>query len=340
MNYNDKKNDDLEMDELNIKSHLNTSLDLSGISVSEDLINRTLAAIKEQPVENKDPKSGSEELGKKIIPWGRYVRGFAGVAAAVLIVAVGYNVIKQEPFGSQKNNASTGTELQEKTMVGTISEEETNQNFSASSTEDAATSETASEDAKEDANDNSAEIAATDVTEEEAAIQYTITADTFTKDAKIGASGMEGEAGSLAEEAGSTDPAEPKLSASLRNSNGAALFSFREIFLPDPTTAEYITITNEANQTSITLTEQVEILDFYTVMDTHQFTSGVENTANQNYTVELKSPEPEALYTLFVGDNLTVRYLEGDVVVENSYDAVDKVLLKQNLDELYQKYSE
>jgi hypothetical protein len=336
MNYNDKKKDDLEMDELNIKSHLNTSLDLSGISVSEDLINRTLAAIKEQPVENKDPKLGSEQLGKKIIPWGRYVRGFAGVAAAVLIVAVGYNVIKQEPFGSKKDGASTKTEMQDKTMVGTLSEEETNQNFSASSTEEAATSETA----KEDSNDNSAEIAATDVTEEKTAIQYTITADTFTEDAGSGVSGSEGEAGSLTEEAGSTEPAKPKLSASLRNSNGADFFSFREIFLPDPTTAEYITITNEANQTSITLTDQEEILDFYTVMDTHQFTSGVENSANQNYTVELKSPEPEALYTLFIGDNLTVRYLEGDAVVENSYDAVDKVLLKQNLDELYQKYSQ
>jgi hypothetical protein len=339
MKYNDKKNDDLEMDELNIKSHLNTSFDLSGISVSEDLINRTLAAIKEQPAEKKEQQSGSEELGKKIIPWSRYVRRFAGVAAAVLIVAVGYNVIKQVPLGSHKDS-STNTESQKNSINSTLSDEAPNQNFGAATTEEAAPSD--------DTNANSSEIATTDATEKESAVQYTITADTSIKDGGEGVTGSESDeatdfeskAGSIDAETDSADLGEQKASVALRNSNGTEVFTFREIFLPDPTAAEYITIKDEINKTSITLTDQAEILDFYTVMDAHQFTNGTENSANQNYTVELKSPEPEALYTLLVGDNLTVRYFEGDEVVESIYDAVDKDLLKQNLDELYQKYSE
>jgi hypothetical protein len=52
MNNKDKKTN-IKNDELNIRSHLNASLDLNGISVSEDLINRTLEAINKQtPADN------------------------------------------------------------------------------------------------------------------------------------------------------------------------------------------------------------------------------------------------------------------------------------------------
>jgi negative regulator of sigma E activity len=340
MKYNDKNNDmqdDLEMDELNIKSHLNTSLDLSGISVSEDLINRTLAAIEAQPADNEEQKVGSETIGNKVIPWNRYVRGFAGVAAAVLIVAVGYNVVKQVPFGSQKDSANS-SEMQEKSSYDTLVAEPTEQDINSTSMEEAATT-------SDDSSASSGEVGITDTkqaTDTESSVQYTITA----ADAPLAVDGGEGVTASESE-AGTTDVAkadegtvEPKLSTSMRNSDVAVLLSFREIFLPDPTKAEYITITDEINKTSVTLTDQKAILDFYSVMDNHQFTNGAVNPTDQNYTVELKSPDPEALYTLFVGDNLIVRYSEGDVVVENIYDAVDKDLLKQNLDELYQKYNE
>lgn len=48
MNFDKNKSDYSKLDDMNIKSHLNTSLEMSGISVSEDLIQRTLQAIKEQ----------------------------------------------------------------------------------------------------------------------------------------------------------------------------------------------------------------------------------------------------------------------------------------------------
>ena len=39
MNFDDKEKEQLDFEQLNIKSHLNTSMELKGISVSEDLIN-------------------------------------------------------------------------------------------------------------------------------------------------------------------------------------------------------------------------------------------------------------------------------------------------------------
>ena len=46
MNFDKNKSDYSKLDDMNIKSHLNTSLEMSGISVSEDLIQRTIQAIK------------------------------------------------------------------------------------------------------------------------------------------------------------------------------------------------------------------------------------------------------------------------------------------------------
>jgi hypothetical protein len=334
--YNKDKRNEIEMDEFNIKSHLNTSLDLSGINVSEDLINRTLAAIKEHSAENKEPQTGFEENSKKVIPWNRYVRGFAGVAAAVLIVAVGYNVMKQVPLGSQKNSTKS-TQFEEKAAYDSASEDSADGNNMFSAAEDSAT-------ASESADANSTAIDDLEAPEAETSIQYTITATdtTLSKEDGAGTTGSEGETGIADTQAMDVDQEEesPKISASMRNSEEISPLSFREIFLPNPVNAEYITIKDEANNTSISLTDQASILDFYSVMDQHQFTYANGDTSNQSYTVEVKSPEPQALYTLIVGQTIIVRYTEGDLVSENIFMVADENLFKQNLDEFYKKYSE
>ena len=335
-NKNKDKQNDIEMDELNIKSHLNTSLDLSGINVSEDLINRTLAAIKEHSAENNELQTGVEENSKKVIPWNRYVRGFAGVAAAVLIVAVGYNVIKQVPLGSQKG--STGnTQYDEKAAYDSASEDLADENNIYGAAEESATS-------SDSTDTNSTDIDALESPEADTSIQYTITAAdaTLAKEDGAGVTGTEGETGIADTQVmdAEQDDASPKISASLRNSEEIILLSFREIFLPDPVNAEYITIKDEVNNTSISLTDQASILDFYSVMDNHQFAYANVDTSNQSYTVEVKSPEPQALYTLIVGQTIIVRYTEGELVSENIFKAVDENLFKQNLDEFYKKYSD
>jgi hypothetical protein len=339
MKFNDNKNDkqnEVDMDDMNIKSHLNTSLDLDGISVSEDLINRTLEAIKRQPVEQLASQTGSKNINKKVIFWNKYVRGFAGVAAAVLIVVVGYNAMSQFNFGMKSENSDTAKSSEDSSINKIMEEKVAQEDSSQATTEeadmnitfDATSTDTAVQEPKDD-------------TAAESAPQYTITADAFVADDEAVTNDYNGEDGSTSVEgeAGSTELAapQPKIAASLRSSDQLALLTFRDIFLPDPKQAEYIMITDEINGTAITLTNQDQIQEFYTVMDQHQFTYGTEDLSDQNYTVEVKSPE-EALYTLTIGKNITVRYAEGDTVSQSIYLAVDEVLLKQNLDEFYMKY--
>jgi len=90
MNYNKRENDDLK-----IKAHLDASLNEQGISVSEELINRTLAAIKENAarMDDKD-KSSVKSTRVSWSKYNRYIRGFAKVAAVVLIIAAGYAFIR------------------------------------------------------------------------------------------------------------------------------------------------------------------------------------------------------------------------------------------------------
>jgi negative regulator of sigma E activity len=366
--YNDN-NDSMEMDDMNIKSHLNTSLDLSGISVSEDLINRTLAAIKEQPVEKQENQVLSDQISKKVIPWNRYVRSMAGIAAAVLVVVVGINVVTQMPFGSKKDASNESTQSTDTTAYDMATEQAAEDSSDMVTTEEATAKKeqsivaaTAPETTTANATESTGTVGSegsttndtTMIAEEDASVQFTITADTIDSsvlaESKVGALADENGAGNSDAEvtqgiAGLT-AAEPKLSATHSNEEGAMLYAFRDIFLPSPELAEYITITDEINNTSLTLTEQADILDFYSVMDQHQFTSAtettgeVEDSSGQNYKVEVKNPQPEALYTLIVGDNLTVMYAEGDTVTENIYEAENEALFKQNLEDFFVKYNQ
>ncbi len=335
MNYNhDNKKDKNELDELNIKSHLNTSLDLSGINVSEDLINRTLAAIKEQSVSGKEEEKETSPITpeRKIIAWNRYIRGFAGVAAAVVIVVLGYNLVQQIPIGMKSAKDSAMPEL-------TASQD--------SSTEVPASDAASAEESQTfDAN-----LAM----EQSDDIQYTITAEAgaLAEESKAEASGGGSSDSALADEAEMTAANEAsgdttrsmvptqEFAAKSSNSDDLITYAFRDIFVPSPEQAEYITISDNRNNTSITLTNADDIEAFYIIMDSHQFTgTGDDSLINPNYTVEMNSPELGTLYTMLVGSNLTIRYTQGGNTTEMVYYAVDDAVFKQELEEFFYEYSE
>jgi hypothetical protein len=328
MNYNEKeKNDKIERDELNIKSHLNTSLDLSGISVSEDLINRTLVAIKEQSSSSKNEvtKTSIIEPTKKIIAWNRYIRSFAGVAAAVVIVAVGYNLVQRMPFGMKKSSDSAVPELavtmdsaaESAPSEGTAGEE--NQSFDTSA-----------------------------VTEKEDEILYTITAEAgaleegstdngrgLSDSNRTGETIPETENAKL-KSADSNMPQTQEFAAETPSTDNVVTYTFREIFLPTPEQAEYITISDNRSDASITLTQPDDIEAFYIIMDSYQYSStGTDSMIEPNYTVEMNSPELGALYTMLIGKNLTVRYAQGENTTENIYYVVDDTEFKQGLEEFF-----
>ena len=125
------------------------------------------------------------------------------------------------------------------------------------------------------------------------------------------------------------------------NSDEMVTYSFRDIFIPSPEQAEYITILEHKNSTSITLTEAADIKAFYSLMDHHQFIGAGEiSLTDPNYTVEMNDPKLGTLYTMLVGSNLTVRYTQSDHTVEKIFNAVDDTVLKQELEDFIMEYSE
>ena len=96
MNFDQKKRSKIELDELNIRSHLNTSLEADEISVSEDLISRTLDAIRLNESNDSDKDKGKNKDHKPL--FFRHTRTFVTAAAAVLVLVVGLSVLKNSPI--------------------------------------------------------------------------------------------------------------------------------------------------------------------------------------------------------------------------------------------------
>jgi hypothetical protein len=112
------KKSDFTLDFDNLKGHLNASFDEDNINVSEELITKTLTAVKENKLlEKKIPDEvkhknvdGKKEENKK-----RYKVAFTkliGTAAAVLVLFLGLNVM----------NSSIGKNNSTKTLSGTASD--------------------------------------------------------------------------------------------------------------------------------------------------------------------------------------------------------------------------
>ena len=114
--------------------------------------------------------------------------------------------------------------------------------------------------------------------------------------------------------------------------------TFRNIFLSEPEKAEYITLMDHINGVTITITEQSDIMDFYSLMDKHQFTYGSEGSGDQNYTVEIGSPEVDTTYVMTIGKLITVSYTDQVSASQSIYDVVDKELLTQDLSNFMAKY--
>ncbi|BCJ92995.1 hypothetical protein acsn021_05640 [Anaerocolumna cellulosilytica] len=87
-NKNNKNDFPNGKDDLNIKDHLNASFDMEKISVSEDLIARTLKKIQDSEAEEI---TNTEVQKKKVIPMRRYV---SAAAAVLLVVVVGTALVK------------------------------------------------------------------------------------------------------------------------------------------------------------------------------------------------------------------------------------------------------
>jgi hypothetical protein len=349
MNYNKNKQENIEVDEMKIKSHLNASLDLSGISVSEDLINRTLQAIKKQESEQQATeadKTSPEDEHKKVIPWNRYARTFAGVAAAAIVVVAGYGLIKGGLLTAQKSESTTDSSVQmtydtastESAADSTMSAatDSATADSAASSTEEAATATedptnafTAQQNTSGAETTTGAETTAgAEATTEEP--QYSITFDSDMAETDAGEGVY-----------GSTNDATVGARTMLKGTEDTSVLTFRDIVLADPAQASKVTIADALNGITVTLTTEEAILDFYSVMDGQQFTYATESASETvDYTIEITAAPDAALYTMTVGDYITVVYTGDETTSQSLYDAVDLESLKQSLSDLCLKYNQ
>ena len=306
MSFNDEKKGNNELDSLNLKSHLDTSLEQSGIRVSEDLINRTLEAIKQQS-QNNNLLDIRNEKTKKSIPWSRYIRGVAGVAAAALIIFIGSQGFKGFYMRSAKNDASQEYDMSKGSESPESESKIFMENFDVNIQE--------ASDAKE-TEFFTKSTAAVEKTED---IAVGITDDTV--DMLTAAEGPD-----------LTDP----------NSFGKAEnLSLQDISAFTRENAKEIKITNWEGK-SVTIESQEKIEEFYVEVNNilFAFSSGAV-TDHIYYTIELKGDETTAYQNIiWIGDSVTVRYVTGDDVIDDTYIAVNHEDLLKVMTYLIDKHSE
>lgn len=328
MSFDQKKNDNMEIDELNIKSHLNTSLDIDGISVSEDLINRTLEAIRKQSQETKTtvaaaPVEVKEEpaskMERKVIPWTRYIRNLAVVAAACLILIVG---VKAQEFGRKDSKTESAP-----SSDNSISLDRTlNKEAPTADTEmaaDAAAGSTATEfSAKAD--------------EQQAQLKMNADATTTADTAMDNDTAAEDNSGAGTMGIASTGET---ATAPMESSAYSDIYtlSFRDICPIVPETAESVNITEASSDNSVFLSESADINEFYALMDLNSFAEGSESSGVNNYIIRISGNG--ASFTITIEDNyILTSYIFGEEKTDGRYVAGNHPQLLQDLGAFYNRF--
>lgn len=310
MNFDDKEKEHLDFEQLNIKSHLNTSMELKGISVSEDLINRTLKAINNQTLEKQEqpPLNTQQAELRKSFSINKFVRGFAGVAAAAIIVVAGTQLLN----GSMGSKKDSGAEMNSTAMDQEFSAESDGYNIYA------LTGETATETEEPEINED-------DKLEESKIIS------------DAGVQFDETKVGALAPEK-TSDTTDFTTGTSLTSPEGAIL-SFTQLFAPELTGTAAIVVTKVEDDTTVTLTDQKEIEEFYLSMEKHQFTAATTTPSNVIFQMELTNTEQNQTYKISVGEHLQIEYSDTQTTSMSTYDVVDQDGFQQDLKNLFIKYS-
>ena len=324
MNFENKKTSSNDLDDMNIKTHLNASLDLSGIHVSEELIQKTLQAVKEQPA--KDPEKEDSTEHRKAVPWKRYVRSLTGAAAAVLILFAGYHLVGNG-LGSPKKmaqNQSADTAPQE------------------SPKNDMKTYDTAESYSESAANTKDhAKLKMEPKTKEEPDISSKSTDKEAEQDIKSKSADqkVEQDMGSGADDENQmqkfslgktpedqSDNREiPDVSAAQSNADQESV-RFHELCSLTSEQTESITITNELSQTSLTLTEQADINGFYSFLDQYFYCSSEESSSEDlHYTIEMDgNVSSDVSYRIRIGTAVTVEEISGETNHTSTYSLPDQ----------------
>lgn len=307
MSFRPKKKSELEIDGLNIKSHLNTSLDMEGISLSEDLINRTLNAIKQQEAKPLMVDKADLQI-KKPIPLYRHTRTWITVVAAVLILVVGLNAAKMlGNMGMKKDMAQSEQ---------SIDLDGSNTTRIYSRDESIEENEMAVQDLdkvkESDFGDKSIAV------EEDAKLNEDMdTVDMFSEN--------------ISDEIDET-PGENNGMMSID-----FMLTFTDIAMIEAADVSMITISSTSTGEMKTLTEQSQIDEFFKVIKKHLFMSDREEDTDTQYIVKLNSNDRES--QIVVGEaGVSVDHSYNDIRSHSIYNTVDQDILLEDLKELLKKW--
>jgi len=309
MSFGHKEIDGMEVDDMNLKSHLDTSFEESGLRVSEDLIRKTMEAINQQTLNKSVEDKKVVNYKAKVNQRNMYIRRYAGVAAAVVLLIVGYQMVQNVGLGtnSKSSDNERSYDIQE-----SASEEQQDSSSTDSLSEVQLETTTAAEDAK--TNYTVADEADSMETDEQAPMMVTEEPEVSVSDSTYG-------------------------STMIGNANNSEGMTFSQICLLIPEDVTYLKITNVAKENSMILTDQTKIKSFYEAMDNHLFTNGTKSSVNWYYIIEVKKQEEATTDydTIWVGDSLMVQYSNDSEENYSSYDAVDQVELIKELDAFYEE---
>lgn len=305
MNFEPMKREDIEVDKLNIKSHLNTSLEAEGISVSEDLISRTMDAIRRNEVNNSD--TGQDNMEHKKLVFFRHTRTLVTVAAAALILVVGINALRMlSPLGSKSDMSKSQNSVSDdagKTEIFYTTERSREENKEAydQDTSDGSKSDAPMVGAL-------ADEATVDMTEEEE--------QSF--DMKISKSEEQTE--------------EPGVGGRVMAIQGDAL-TFTEVINIESTEVSSITISSMTADMTNTIANQDQIDKFYSVMNEYLFMQSEAEDTNTLYVVSLASEDGDS-QLLISETNIAVNYTRNGTISHGIYSAADHSRLLEEIKNL------
>lgn len=296
MKFEQKKRNQIEFDELNIKSHLNTSLEADGISVSEDLINRTLDAIRMEKTKNVD-FSNKEVKEKKSNPLLGYTRILITVAAAVIVLVLGINRLFA-PLGKKMDKMSADNAEYKSFEISDASMDELQVpnrvptsagGYLASEIDDLKT-------AKSELDNSIGE--SLDIDEEQ-------------------------------KEAGDIYGASDKM-VSLGVINE---IPFTDITLINPLDVKSITISSYTSGQSKTITEVAQLDRFYSVMENHSFWHGTSEDDVNKYIIKIIGEDTDSQMIISTS-SVRVDYTNNDISSQSIYLAVNQGQLLEDIEKL------
>lgn len=336
-----------ESDEFNIKSHLNTSLDIDGINVTEELIQKTLNAIndsetdltKDKVTADKDSIPGRSRKAMVL----KYSRIFAGVAAAVIILVIGINNVgigkkgssdmnyslMSEGTAADKTTASESTDQASTDMqLGGTQEGESPKAKKFAVSED---TDMGSGSANESALANGSETSgSSDASTTSDTTTPAATADTYVYNDRSSTASAQSPGptntptdSNTADTAGDADT-QMGIAAGTEAVTTTANLTFQDIAPAKLIQITSITITDVTADKKTSLTIQSDIQNFYDTLEQQQFHAGTASDNSFRYTIKVYGSDSQDLFTMKVGDTVTISPAPDEADSKGIYIAPDK----------------